>query len=141
MNITTKGRYALRVMTDLAVHRDDGYISLSAISERQQLSVKYLEMIVAHLKKSGLVESTRGKDGGYMLCRRPEEYTVGEVLRSIEDNLAPVACIKDGASTCERAAACLTLPMWREVDELTNRYFDSVTLADLISGEKWKKQT
>ena len=141
MNITTKGRYALRVMTDLAVHLDDGYISLSAISERQQLSVKYLEMIVAHLKKSGLVESTRGKDGGYMLCRRPEEYTVGEVLRSIEDNLAPVACIKDGASTCERAAACLTLPMWREVDELTNRYFDSVTLADLISGEKWKKQT
>lgn len=141
MNITTKGRYALRVMTDLAVHRDDGYISLSAISERQQLSVKYLEMIVAHLKKSGLVESTRGKDGGYMLCRRPEEYTVGEVLRSIEDNLAPVACIKDGASTCERAAVCLTLPMWREVDELTNRYFDSVTLADLISGEKWKKQT
>lgn len=139
MNITTKGRYALRVMTDLAAHRDEGYISLSAISERQELSVKYLEMIVAHLKKAGLVESSRGKDGGYMLSRRPKDYTVGEVLRSIEDSLAPVACVKDGASTCERASECLTLPMWREVDELTNNYFDSVTLNDLVTGERWKK--
>ena len=138
MNITTKGRYALRVMTDLAAHADRSYVSLSAISQRQELSVKYLEMIVARLKKAGLVESSRGKEGGYRLCRSPEDYTVGEVLRSIEDNLAPVACIKDGVSTCERAGACLTLPMWREVDELTNSYFDSVTLADLLTGQRWK---
>jgi len=138
MNITTKGRYALRVMTDLAAHADESYVSLSAISQRQELSVKYLEMIVARLKKAGLVESSRGKEGGYRLCRRPGDYTVGEVLRSIEDNLAPVPCIKDGVSTCERADACLTLPMWREVDELTNSYFDSVTLADLLTGQRWK---
>ena len=141
MNITTKGRYALRVMTDLAAHSGDGYISLSAISDRQKLSVKYLEMIVAHLKKAGLVESSRGKEGGYMLSRSPAEYTVGEVLRSIEDSLAPVACVKDGASVCERASECLTLPMWKEVDELTNNYFDSVTLADLLTGERWKKSS
>ena len=92
-------------------HADERCVSLSAISQRQELSVKYLEMIVARLKKAGLVESSRGKEGGYRLCRSPEDYTVGEVLRSIEDNLAPVVCIKDGVSTCERAGACLTLPM------------------------------
>ena len=138
MNITTKGRYALRVMTDLAAHSDEGYVSLTAISQRQQLSVKYLEMIVAHLKKAGLVESSRGKEGGYMLCRSPGDYTVGEVLRSIEDSLAPVECVRGGVYACQRASACLTLPMWREVDELTNRYFDSVTLSDLLTGDRWK---
>ena len=140
MNITTKGRYALRVMTDLAVHRNDSYTSLSAVSERQELSVKYLEMIIAHLRRAGIVESSRGKDGGYRLCREPKDYTVGEILRSIEENLAPVACVKGGASTCHRASECLTLPMWREVDELTNTYFDSVTLADLLSGGRWKSE-
>jgi Rrf2 family protein len=139
MNITTKGRYALRVMADLAMHRDEGYVSLSAVSERQQLSVKYLEMIVGHLKKAGLIESSRGKDGGYMLCREPEKYTVGEVLRSIEENLAPVSCLNGGESGCERAAKCITLPMWKEFDEIANSYFDSVTLADLLTGERWKK--
>lgn len=140
MNITTKGRYALRVMGDLAVHRNDGYISLTAVSERQELSAKYLEMIIAHLRKAGLVESSRGKDGGYRLCRDPKAYTVGEILRSIEKDLAPVACVKGGASTCHRASECLTLPMWREVDELTNSYFDSVTLADLLSGGRWSRE-
>ena len=141
MNITTKGRYALRVMADLAMHRDEGYVSLSAVSERQQLSVKYLEMIVGHLKKAGLIESSRGKDGGYMLCREPEKYTVGEVLRSIEDNLAPVSCLNGGESGCERADKCITLPMWKEFDELANSYFNSVTLADLLTGERWKKSS
>ena len=140
MNITTKGRYALRVMTDLAANAGRGYVSLTEISQRQELSVKYLEMIVGHLKKAALIESSRGKDGGYRLCRWPESYTVGEILRSIEESLAPVSCLKDGEAGCERAASCLTLPMWKEVDSLTNSYFDSISLADLLSGERWKQQ-
>jgi len=141
MNITTKGRYALRVMADLALHRGEGYVSLTAVSERQQLSVKYLEMIVGHLRKAGLIDSSRGKDGGYTLSRAPEQYTVGEILRSIEDNLAPVSCLNGGEKGCERAAQCLTLPMWKEFDAMANSYFDSISLADLISGERWKKPT
>ena len=140
MNITTKGRYALRVMIDLAAHGQRGYVSLTEISQRQELSVKYLEMIVGHLKKAALIESSRGKDGGYRLCRWPESYTVGEILRSIEESLAPVSCLKDGEAGCERAASCLTLPMWKEVDSLTNSYFDSISLADLLSAERWKQQ-
>lgn len=138
MNVTSKGRYALRVMLDLAQHPDDGYISLKTIAERQGYSMKYLEMIVGSLKKAALVDSTRGKDGGYRLCRRAEEYTVGEILRSIEDNLAPVACIKAGSVNCEHAGECLTVPMWKELDDITNAYLDAVTLHDLLTGQKWK---
>ena len=94
MNVTTKGRYALQVMLDLARHQEDGFVSLKTIADRQGYSMKYLEMIVGSLKKAGLVSSTRGKDGGYRLCRAPEDYHVGEILRSIEDNLAPVSCME-----------------------------------------------
>lgn len=139
MNITSKGRYALQVMIDLAQHPDEGYISLKTIADRQGYSMKYLEMIVGSLKKAQLLESTRGKEGGYKLCRPAEEYSVGEILRSIEDNLAPVACIKAGGIDCKQAAACLTVPMWVELDNITNAYLDTVSLADLLSGEKWKK--
>ena len=138
MNVTSKGRYALRVMLDLAQHPEDGFISLKTIADRQGISMKYLEMIVGCLKKAGLVESTRGKDGGYQLCRAPADYTVGEILRCIEDNLAPVACIKAGSVDCEHAAACMTVPMWKELDDITNAYLDGVSLQDLLSGEKWK---
>ena len=138
MNVTSKGRYALRVMLDLAQHTEDGYVSLKVTAERQNISLKYLEMIIAHLKKAGLVESTRGKEGGYRLTRSPETYTVLEILDSIEDNLAPVSCIQAGEVQCDRVEACLTIPMWKELDELTNRYLASVTLKDLLSGEKWK---
>ena len=141
MNVTSKGRYALRVMMDLAQHPEDGFISLKTVAERQTISMKYLEMIVGHLKRAELVESTRGKEGGYRLSRDAESYTVGEILRSIEDNLAPVACIKDGSVTCDHAGLCLTIPMWKELDEITNQYLDSITLSDLLNGARWKAST
>ena len=140
MNVTSKGRYALNVMIDLAQHMDDGYISLKTIADRNDYSMKYLEMIVSCLKKAELVESTRGKEGGYRLSRKPEEYSVGDVLRCIEDNLAPVSCIKAGNVTCEHAGKCITIPMWKELDDITNAYLDTVSLKDLITGEKWKTQ-
>ncbi len=139
MNITSKGRYALRVMLDLAQHRQEGYISLKTIAERQGYSMKYLEMIVGSLKRAGLVASTRGKEGGYQLIRDPEDYTIGEILRCIEDNLAPVSCIKAGDICCEHAGECMTVPMWKELDDITNAYLDGVSLQDLLTGEKWKK--
>ena len=139
MNITSKGRYALRVMLDLAQHREEGYISLKTIADRQGYSMKYLEMIVGSLKRADLVASTRGKEGGYRLLRDPEDYTIGEILRCIEDNLAPVACIKAGDICCEHAGECMTVPMWKELDDITNAYLDGVSLQDLLTGEKWKK--
>ena len=138
MNITSKGRYALRVMLDLAQHPEDGYISLKTVAERQGISMKYLESIVGSLKKAELLDSTRGKEGGYRLSREPAAYTVEEILRSIEDNLAPVSCIKDGSIQCDRAAACLTIPMWKELDDITNAYLKTVSLEDLITGRKWR---
>ena len=139
MNVTSKGRYALRVMLDLAQHRQEGFISLKTIADRQGYSMKYLEMIVGSLKRAGLVASTRGKEGGYQLTRSPEDYTIGEILRCIEDNLAPVACIKAGDICCEHAGECMTVPMWKELDDITNAYLDGVSLQDLLTGEKWKK--
>lgn len=138
MNVTTKGRYALRVMLDLAQHPEEGTISLKTVAERQGISMKYLEMIVAGLKRAGLVESSRGKEGGYRLSRAPADYPVGEILRSLEDKLAPVSCLTAEGVQCERAGDCVTLPMWKELDELTNAYLDGVTLQDLLTGDKWK---
>ena len=137
MNITSKGRYALRVMLDLAQHPEDGYISLKTVAERQDISMKYLEMIVGGLKRAQLVDSSRGKEGGYRLNRPPAAYSIGEILRSLEDNLAPVACIRDGSVHCDQVAACMTIPMWKELDEITNAYLDSVSLEDLLTGKKW----
>ena len=139
MNVTSKGRYALRIMIDLAQHQDEGYISLKTISDRTELSMKYLEMIVGNLKKAELVESTRGKEGGYKLSKTPEEYSIGEILNCIEDNLAHVACIKAGSINCEKSAACLTVPMWKELDDITNAYLATVSLRDLLTGDKWKE--
>lgn len=139
MNVTSKGRYALRIMLDLAQHSDEGFISLKTISDRTELSMKYLEMIVGNLKKADLVDSTRGKEGGYKLNKSPADYTVGEILNCIEDNLAPVACIKGGNVNCDRSGACLTVPMWKELDDITNAYLATVTLSDLLTGDKWKK--
>ncbi len=138
MNVTSKGRYALRVMLDLAQHPEDGFISLKTIADRQGYSMKYLEMIVGSLKKAELVDSTHGQDGGYRLSRAPSDYSVGDILRSIEDNLAPVACIKAGSVSCEHAGECMTIPMWKELDDITNAYLDTVTLEDLLTGRKWK---
>ena len=140
MNVTSKGRYALRIMIDLAQHRDEGYISLKTISDRTQLSMKYLEMIVGNLKKAELVDSTRGKESDYKHNKTPQEYSIGEILRCIEDNLAPVACIKEGEIQCDRSGACLTVPMWKELDDITNAYLDTVSLEDLLTGDKWRQQ-
>ena len=141
MNVTSKGRYALRVMLDLAQHPEDGFVSLKTVAERQGISMKYLEMIVAHLKKAELLESSRGKEGGYRLNRPPENYTVWAILHSIEDNLAPVSCLQNGSVTCDHAALCHTIPMWKELDEITNAYLQSVTLEDLLAGTRWKGLT
>ena len=125
-------------MLDLAQHPDEGYISLKTIADRQRVSMKYLEIIVSSLKKAGLVDSTRGKEGGYRLNLSPDRYRVGDILRCIEDNLAPVSCIKAGSVCCERAGECLTVPMWMELDEIINSYLDTVTLDDLLTGDKRK---
>ncbi len=138
MNVTTKGRYALRIMLDLAQRPEEGYVSLKSIAERQGISMKYLEAIVGELKRAELVDSTRGKEGGYKLNRSAADYSVGEILRNLEDNLAPVACIKAGSIECDHAGECMTVPMWKELDDITNSYLNSVSLENLLTGDKWK---
>ena len=132
MMISTRGRYALRVMIDLAEHSNGGYIPMKEVAQRQEISLKYIERIVPVLTKSGCVEGVHGKGGGYRLTRPPEDYTVGEILRLAEGDLSPVACLQEGAKPCPRAAECRTLPMWQEYYDLTRRYFDGITLADLM---------
>ena len=132
MMVSTKGRYALRVMIDLAEHDDGLYIPLKEIAARQDISEKYLESIVKLLTRNGDLVGVRGKGGGYRLTRSPEEYTVGGILRLTEGGLAPVGCPGLDKRSCARAEDCRTLPMWRELDQLINHYLDSVTLADLI---------
>ncbi len=131
--ISTRGRYALRVLADLAEHRQDGaYIPMREVAERQEISLKYMEQILPILTKAGLIEGVPGKGGGYRLCREPERYTAGEILRLTEGDLAPVACLAKGSQPCARAAECRTLPLWQRYMEVTNAFFDSVTLAELI---------
>ena len=138
MLVSTKGRYALRIMLDLAKNSGGESVVLMDVANREGISEKYLESIVGSLKKAELLDSTRGKEGGYRLSREPAAYTIEEILRSMEDNLAPVSCIRDGSIQCERAAACLTIPMWKELDDITNAYLKTVTLEDLLTGQKWK---
>ena len=135
MLISTKGRYALRVMIDLAEHQADGFIPLKVIAQRQGISEKYLENIIKLLVKDKLLTGIRGKGGGYRLEKAPEEYTVGSILRLTEDSMAPVACLEPGADACTRAAECRTLPMWRGLDKLIRDYFENITLADLMHNE------
>lgn len=135
MMISTRGRYALRVMIDLAEHATEGYIPMKEVAQRQEISLKYLERILPVLVKNGLVEGVQGKGGGYRLSRAPEEYTVGEILRLTEGDLAPVACLGCQAEPCEKRASCKTLSMWSEFHRLTNEYFDGVTIVDLVCGK------
>lgn len=132
--VSTKGRYALRVMLELAQQEAESYVSLKVIADRQEISVKYLEMVVAMLHKAGLVISMRGKDGGYRLSRKPEEYTVGEILKLTEGTMAPVSCVEGGRPACARAERCMTLPMWQKLDQMIDSYLESITLKDLIGG-------
>ena len=130
--ISTKGRYALRVMADLALHQGDGYIPLKETAVRQGISEKYLESILKSLVRQNMLVGIRGKGGGYRLTRSPEEYTVGTILRLTEGDLAPVACLEQGAEPCPLREECATLPMWIKLGDLIRNYLDSVTLRDLI---------
>lgn len=130
--ISTKGRYALRVMLDLAEQTGKEYTPLKDIAQRQEISKKYLEIIVKELVKGNFLTGISGKGGGYKLCRKPEEYTVGEILEAMEGTLATVACLADGAKPCSKAPTCKTLPMWAEFDKMMRDYFYGKTLADLL---------
>lgn len=130
MKISTKGRYALRVMIDLAVNDKGDYVSLKDISNRQEVSLKYLEQIMAMLNKAGYVKSTRGNNGGYRLEKSPEEYKVGDILRKTEGDLAPIACVN--GEECGKRENCKTFKFWQGLDNVINEYVDSKTLADLI---------
>ena len=134
--ISTKGRYALRVMIDLAEHQGDGHIPLKEIAKRQEISEKYLEAILPTLIKNHCLEGVRGKGGGYRLSRAPEDYTVGSILSLLESSLAPVACLEEHAKPCPRAASCKTLSMWVGLDKMIRAYFDGVTLADLCEDRE-----
>ncbi len=133
MMVSTRGRYALRVMIDLAEHQTGGYIPLKEVAERQEISEKYLENIIKALVRDGFLEGVRGKGGGYRLTRSPDSYTVGSILRLIEGSLAPVSCLEQVPMRCERSAQCRTLPMWRKLHAMVNDYLDSITVADLMN--------
>lgn len=133
--ISTRGRYSLRIMLDLAERPQGGYTPMKEVAARQEISLKYIEKIVPLLTKARFIEGVHGKGGGYRLCRAPEDITAGEVLRATEGELAPVSCLECGAKPCSRAAYCKTLPMWKEYYRLTNEYFDNISLADLLGNE------
>ncbi len=135
MMVSSKGRYALRVMIDLAQNDRETLIPLKEIAVRQNISMKYLEMIVSLLHKGGLLVSGRGKKGGYRLAKTPSEYTIGSILKLTEKNLSPVHCLEGGTVTCEKAGYCMTLPMWQKLDDLIDEYLESVTLEDLLQGK------
>ena len=134
MKISTKGRYALRLMIDVAVHGGEEFVSLKDVAARQGISMKYLEQIVVQLSRAGFVISTRGAQGGYQLARHPSEYTVGDILRITEGSLAPVACLEHEPVDCPRVDECITLSFWRGLYDAINNYVDSVTLEDLVNN-------
>lgn len=134
MKISTKGRYALRVMIDLAMSNTEEFISLKDIASRQEISMKYLELIVAMLNKANLVDSQRGKKGGYKLARETKDYTIGEILKLTEGSMTPVSCVECGSKICDRVENCVSYPLWSELDNLINNYLEGVTLKDLIEG-------
>lgn len=136
MLVSTKGRYALRVMLELAQRPADSYTPLPVIAERQSVSEKYLESIVVLLSRAGLVEGVRGKGGGYRLTREPDQYTVGEILTLTEGSLAPVSCLAQGAAPCRRMSSCRTYEMWKGLDDLIEDYFGKITLADLAAPDE-----
>ena len=135
MKISTRGRYALRLMIDLAIHGNGGVVSLRDVSKRQAISDKYLEQIVTPMAKAGLVRSMRGANGGYLLTRRPEEYTVGEILLPLEGDLAPVECATD-SEFCQRCNECVTVGLWKEIHQAVAQVVDNTTLADLVERQK-----
>lgn len=134
MKISTKGRYATRVMLDLALHNTGQCIKVKDIAARQGISEKYLEQIISALNKAGYVKSVRGAQGGYRLAKAPEEYTVGMILRLTEGSMAPVSCLDEDAEICGRCDTCETLPVWKKLHEAINQVIDNVTIADLMEN-------
>ena len=142
MKVSTKGRYALRMLLDLAEHKGKGFISLKEIAERQNISKQYLEQIVALLNTSNILRTNRGKQGGYMLAKQPSVCTVKEILRITEGSLAPVACLEEDINLCDKAEFCKTLPMWAGLKKVINDYLGSITLQDMLeqyqeSADNW----
>lgn len=135
LRISTKGRYALRMLVDLAEHRDSGYLSLKEISDRQKISKKYLEQIVPIFNHSDILCANRGARGGYMLARLPDQITVGEILRLSEGSLSPVACADQSPIECARSPECPTLPVWQGLSRVVNEYLDGITLQDILDQQ------
>lgn len=135
MKVSTKGRYAIRLMIDIGLH-DNGYVRLKDVARRQDISIKYLEQIVSSLHKAGLLISSRGAQGGYRLVRKPEEYTIGEILRATEGSIAPVSCLDDEVNQCSRSATCATVDFWQGLYDVINEYLDSHTLDELMEIER-----
>ena len=136
MKISTKGRYVLRMMLDLAEHQNDGYVALKDIAARQNISKKYLEQIVPILNKADILRTTRGFQGGYRLAKPPEKYTVGQILRLTEGSLAPVACLEHDPIECERSVGCATLPVWQGLYRVITEYLDGITLQDILDQQE-----
>ena len=136
MKISTKGRYALRMLLDLAERRNEGFIALKDIAARQDISKKYLEQIVSVLNKSDMLQTNRGFQGGYKLAKTPDKYTVGSILRLTEGSLAPVACLEHESLICNRGGGCATLPIWQGLNRVINEYLDSITLQDILDQQQ-----
>ena len=139
MMISTKGRYALRFLVDIAEHQGDGFVPLKDVAVRQEISEKYLEIVVKELVKGGLLDAMRGKGGGYRLNRSPEEYNIKSVLELMEGPLSPVACLEPGKSACPRSRNCQTLPLWQGLDKVISDYLAQFTLADLIRESSFER--
>lgn len=135
MKVSTKGRYAIRFLLDLAMNDTGQPVRMKEVAKRQEISDKYLEQVVSLLQKSGMVKSVRGPQGGYTLVKQPAEYTIGEILRLTEGNMAPVACLVDEENQCERANECITLPFWKKLDKAISDVIDHTTLADLMKEQ------
>lgn len=136
MKISTKGRYALRLMLDLATYHTGGPVSLKDVARRQEISDKYLEQIISVLNKAGYVKSVRGAQGGYLLKKDPSEYTVGMILRLTEGDLAPVSCVGNSKEECERKAGCVTIRIWQQINDAVNNVVDNITLADMLTWQE-----
>lgn len=134
MRISTKGRYALRVLLDLAQHTEDGYVPLKTIAERQGISKNYLDQIMMILNRTDYLKSTRGFQGGYKLAKPPRKYTVGDILRSTEGGVAPLACLENGGEDCARSADCLARNVWRGLEDAMTDYLDNLTLQDVLDS-------
>lgn len=136
MKISTKGRYAVRLMLDIAEHSNGGNVSIKDVAERQNISLKYLEQIVNMLSKAGFLRSQRGSQGGYKMLRHPDEYTIGDILRITEGELVPVACMEDDVNQCPRAETCPTIKLWEGLYKTVNNYLDGITIADLVQEDE-----